>query len=169
MNEPARGFSTPRATRPYAPHYGIKAADEGSGLLPWSWAEERLERCRNFYLSTARADGRPHVMPIWGLWLDRKFFFSSGKESQKAKNLASNPNCALATGDADEAVIVEGTVTLVTDRDLLQRFETAVAAKYNFEMSGYAEEPVYVLAPEKAFGLVESDFVNSATRWTFRD
>jgi general stress protein 26 len=167
MLESAAKIKTPRPSRPYAPNYGIKAADQGSGLLPWSWAEQRLEKCVNFYLTTVTPDGRPHVMPVWGLWFEDKFFFSTGKNSRKAKNLATNPHCTVATGNADEAVIVEGTVSLVDDRDLRQRFGKAVTAKYNFDMGGYSEEPVYVVTPERAFGLVDKDFVGSATRWTW--
>jgi len=37
----------PRASRPYMPDYGFRGPDEGSGLLPWSWAEERLTESRN--------------------------------------------------------------------------------------------------------------------------
>jgi general stress protein 26 len=167
MPETAAKPCTPRASRPHAPNYGIKAANEGNGLLPWSWAEERLHNCRNFYLSTAGADGRPHVMPIWGLWLDQKFFFSSGKDSRKAKNLAVNPHCSVATGNADEAVILEGIVSPLRDPAVLERFEQKVAEKYQFDMGPYAEEPVYMLEPQRAFGLIEKDFVGSATRWTW--
>jgi hypothetical protein len=168
MPETAAKDPTPRASRPYAPNYGIKGPNEGSGLLPWSWAEERLQNCRNFYLTTASPNARPHIMPVWGLWLEGKFLFSSGKQSRKSKNLTANPRCAVATGNADEAVIVEGTVSLIRDRDYRKRFEKAVEAKYNFNVEPYADEPVYVLTPEKAFGLVEKDFIGGATRWIWQ-
>ena len=168
MPETEAKDSKPRASRPYAPNYGIKGPNEGSGLLPWSWAEERLQSCRNFYLTTASPNARPHIMPVWGLWLEGKFFFSSGKQSRKSKNLSANPRCAVATGNADEAVIVEGTVSLIRDPDYRKRFEKAVEAKYSFNVEPYADEPVYVLTPEKAFGFVEKDFIGSATRWIWQ-
>ena len=168
MTKPAANVSGPRASRPYAPNYGIKAPNEGSGLLPWSWAEERLHSCRNFYLATSSPEARPHLMPLWGLWLDGKFLFSTGRQSRKSKNLTSNPRGVISTGNADEAVIVEGTVSLLCDRDYRKRFEKAVEAKYNFNVEAYAEEPVYVLTPEKAFGLVEKDFMGSAARWIWQ-
>jgi hypothetical protein len=37
-------MAEPRATRPYMPGYGLLDATQGTGLLPWSWAVERLER-----------------------------------------------------------------------------------------------------------------------------
>ena len=53
---------TPRASRPHSPGYGIAADEEG--LLPWSWAAERLTVARNFFIATTRPDGRPHLMIV---------------------------------------------------------------------------------------------------------
>ena len=50
------GQREPVASRPDMPEYGLLDADAGRGLLPWSWAIERLERARNFWLFTERAD-----------------------------------------------------------------------------------------------------------------
>ena len=48
----------------------------GRGLLAWSWAEERLAASNDDWVTTARADGRPHVTPVWGAWLDDAFWRS---------------------------------------------------------------------------------------------
>jgi len=61
MREPTR-------SRPYMPGYGIHPPDEGSGLLPWSWAEQRLHSSHTFWVVTLWPDGRPHAMPVWGVW-----------------------------------------------------------------------------------------------------
>ena len=76
----------PRADRPFMPGYGISEASEG--ILPWSWAEERLSNSRNNYLATTRPDGRPHVMVVWGVWFGGRYYFSTGQGSQKARNLS---------------------------------------------------------------------------------
>jgi hypothetical protein len=44
-------------------------------VLPWSFARERLERAHNFWLCTASPAGRPHAAPIWGAWVDDRFYF----------------------------------------------------------------------------------------------
>jgi hypothetical protein len=59
-------LSAPKASRPHMPGYGIVPADSGDGLLEWAWAVERLNRSRNYWIATARPDGRPHVAPVWG-------------------------------------------------------------------------------------------------------
>ena len=60
-------MSEPRASRPSMPGYGLAAENEGQGLLPFQWARERLERSRNYFVSSVRPDGRPHSMPVWGV------------------------------------------------------------------------------------------------------
>jgi hypothetical protein len=159
----------PKASRPYMPGYGIADAEGGSGLLEWSWASERLTGSHNYWLATARADGRPHVMPVWGLWLDEMFYFSTGRQSRKARNLADNPHCVVCTERADEAVIVEGAIEIITDPELLRPFYDAYKAKYGWdlEQEPFASEPVYAIRPRVAFGLVEAAMTDSATRWTF--
>ena len=58
----------PEARRPFMPGDGISEGTEG--ILPWSWAVERLNRSQNFWLATARPDGRPHAMAVWAVWVD---------------------------------------------------------------------------------------------------
>ena len=69
----------PPASRPHMPGYGIAGPTEGRGLLPWSWAEERLTRSHDYWVATVRADGRPHLMPVWGAWDGGALWFSIGR------------------------------------------------------------------------------------------
>jgi len=85
----------PRASRPYMPGYGIVGPTQGSGLLPWSWAEERLTASRNYWVASSWPDGRPHAMPVWGIWHDGALWFSSSRQSRKARNLAADPRCVV--------------------------------------------------------------------------
>ena len=77
------------------PGYGILPSAEG--LLPWAWAQERLRASANYWLATTWPDGRPHVMPVWGVWLDGALWWSSGLRSRKARNLARDPRCTVTT------------------------------------------------------------------------
>jgi PPOX class probable F420-dependent enzyme len=153
------------------PGYGIGPAGSGTGLLPWSWAEERLTRSRFFWLATVGAGGRPHVMPVWAVWSDGAAWFSSGLRSRKARNLAADPRCTLTTDDALEPVIVEGDAERVTDPDRLAGFMAALDAKYETDYGAEFADPtvngVWRVTPDRAFGLVEEDFTGSPTRWTF--
>lgn len=151
------------------PSYGLK--DAGDGLKPWDWAAEQLTGSHNYWLTTVRPDGRPHAMPLWGLWLDGRFYFSTGRQSRKGRNLAANPNCIVCTENAAEAVIVEGVAEEVADRSTLRPFYDAYKAKYGMdvEQEPFVNEPVYAVRPRVAFAMIEKDFTDSATRWTFDD
>ncbi|HYK91790.1 MAG TPA: pyridoxamine 5'-phosphate oxidase family protein [Acidobacteriota bacterium] len=155
----------PRASRPHMPGYGVPTA--GKGLLPWSWAKRRLEESHNYWITTVRPDGAPHTMIVWGLWLEGWFCFSTGQQSRKARNLAENPRCIVCTECADEAVIVEGEASQAADPQLLHAFFRKYEKKYNFDMSAFRDEPVFVLRPCVAFGLPEKRFPKAVTRWRF--
>jgi PPOX class probable F420-dependent enzyme len=161
----------PRASRPHMPGYGIRGPAQGTGLLPWSWATERLTRSHDYWLATTRPDGRPHVMPVWGLWWEDAVWFSSGLRSSKARNLAADPRCAITTDDPLEPVVVEGTAAPVRDADAIRGFAERLGAKYETDYADDFFDPdvngTYRVTPTWAFGLVESDFEGSPTRWDF--
>ena len=167
----ARKQPQPRVSRPQMPGYGLPTSKKG--LLPWKWAEQRLRKSHNYWITTVKPDGSPHSMVIWGLWLDGAFLFSTGRQSRKAHNLAQNPRCVVATEAAEEAVIVEGVAEIVgvpVRRAFLKKY----TPKYNFDMAGMEKdilamkEPVFAVRPRVVFGLYEKKFMDSATRWQFR-
>lgn len=145
------------------PGYGVEPAERGEGLLPWSWAVERLVRSHAYWLSTVRPDGRPHAMPVWAVWLDGALFFSTGGESRKARNLDLNPSCVITTELPREAIVVEGTASLVAGG--APRVEAAYREKYGAPYP--ADSHLYRVDPRKAFAFIEDGarFVQTATRW----
>jgi pyridoxine/pyridoxamine 5'-phosphate oxidase len=147
------------------PGYGRPKGTKG--LLPWKWAEDRLKKSHNYWITTAKPDGSPHTMVVWGLWLDSRFLFSTGRQSRKARNLAKNKHCIVCSEHADQAVIVEGTAGEVTNTSIRQKFLKIYEKKYTFDMSSFANEPIYTVRPAVAFGLYEKKFQAAATRWQF--
>jgi hypothetical protein len=160
----------PKSSRPQAPGYGFPKG--AKGLLPWSWAEQRLKRSHNYWITTVKPDGSPHTMIVWGLWRDGRLLFSTGRKSQKARNLDRNPNCIVCTEQANEAVIVEG-VAEIADVSARRKFLGTYTGKYKFDMSSMEDdilsmkEPVFAVRPKKAFGLYEKHFQGKSTRWQF--
>lgn len=152
------------------PGYGLLGRDEGTGLLPWQWAEERLVSSRNYWVVSLWPDGRPHAMPVWGLWHERAFWFSSSKGSRKARNLAADPRCVVTTEDAADPVIMEGSAELVTEPEALATVLALENAKYDTNYTIDLLDPdvnsVYRVRPRWAFGLRHDDFTGSPTRWT---
>jgi PPOX class probable F420-dependent enzyme len=153
------------------PGYGTLPAGAGTGLLPWSWAEERLVRSREFWLATVTPHGAPHLMPVWAVWQPGALWFSSSNGSRKARNLAAEPRCTLSTADPAEPVVVQGRAERVTAPGELAAMLAAENAKYGTsygpDMVDPALNAVFRLRPEWVFALDSRDFAGSPTRFTF--
>ena len=160
----------PKASRPFAPGYGILGANDGAGLLSWTWVGRKMNRCRTFWLATVNSGKgsalpRPHVMPVWGVWLDDTFFFSTGRKSRKGQNLAANPACTIANDHGEEAVIVEGEARPIAAAATLDRVAAAYKKKYKMDPRSM-NEPIFEVHPRKVFAFIEKSFPKSATRWS---
>jgi len=152
----------PVASRPWMPGYGIDTGE--TGLLPWTWAVERLEGARNYWVATTSPDGGPHLAAVWGVWTDGALCFSTGEASVKARDLAANPRCSVSTEQADESVVVKGIAERVSSDTaaLLEIYQR----KYGMGFPDPSENPVFRVAPRVVIAVRTADFASSATRWT---
>jgi nitroimidazol reductase NimA-like FMN-containing flavoprotein (pyridoxamine 5'-phosphate oxidase superfamily) len=104
---------------------------------PTGWDDTRrvLETAELFWVSTVRADGRPHVTPLVAVWFESALHFCTGAGEQKEINLRSNPHVILTTGcnqwDDGLDVVVEGEAVRVTDDDVLARLAGAWRTKWD--------------------------------------
>lgn len=142
--------------------------------LPWKWALSRLTGARSYWIATASADGRPHTRPVWGIWFEDAFYFSTG--SQAVANLARSPEITVHLESGSEVVIVEGGASLLADRSLIERVVADYNAKYEWDMDpDDPPGPLYEVRPRIVFGWVVdpsgldggSAFHATATRWRF--
>jgi general stress protein 26 len=109
-------------------------SDPAAEATPWPEAIRVLERAELYWLTTVRADGRPHVTPLIGVVEDEVFHFCTGLEEQKGRNLEHNDNVALTTGSNTWAkgldVVVEGRAVRIDDDERLRQLADAWEAKY---------------------------------------
>jgi F420H(2)-dependent biliverdin reductase len=85
----------------------------------------RLEKQQNIWFSSVRADGRPHLVPVWFVWYAGRIFIGTDPKSVKVKNILANPSVALALEDGAKPVICEGMARPVArpwSEDLLKAF-----------------------------------------------
>ncbi|HET6214646.1 MAG TPA: pyridoxamine 5'-phosphate oxidase family protein [Micromonosporaceae bacterium] len=164
-------MSEPLASRPYMPGYGIEPPAGGHGLLSWSWARDRIAAAHDYWLATVWPDGRPHVMPVWGVWHQESIWFSCSRGSRKARNLGADPRCSITTDTPREPVVVEGAARLVTDPEALATFLDLENAKYSTAYGLDLVDPTinttFRVRPERVFGIAEDRFTSSPTRWVF--
>ena len=153
----------PVASRPRFPR-GYGSPESEHGQLSWSWAEERLEASRNYWVGTTKPDGAPHAMPVWGLWLDGAVLFSTTPGSRKARNLARDARAVVHVESAEEVVILEGEVEEIALDDSVAAL---YAAKYDYRPDPSSdEEGWYRLRPQVAYAW-KPDFPRSVTRFAF--
>jgi PPOX class probable F420-dependent enzyme len=84
-------------------------------------------------LSTVRADGSPHVAPIWFLLDGDELVFNTGKDTVKGRNLARDGRVALCVDDDRPPfhfVVLNGRARLSEDLGELRHWATRIAARY---------------------------------------
>jgi len=153
--------------------YGVP--DSSAGLLDWSDVEARLTTAPQYWMATTRPDGRPHVVPRWGVWVDGRFWYDGAPTTVHARNLAQNPACTLHLQDGWQAVIVDGASQQASPPgvELGARLAAAFADKYSdrgYEpgadaWEGPAAGGLVVFSPAKAVAWF--DFPNDVTRFHF--
>jgi nitroimidazol reductase NimA-like FMN-containing flavoprotein (pyridoxamine 5'-phosphate oxidase superfamily) len=107
---------------------------EASEAVGWRQVSDVLTAAELYWLTTVRKDGRPHITPLVGAWLDDAFVFCTGPEEQKAQNLNHSTSVAVTTGvntwNDGLDVIVEGEAERVTGIDMLTKLADAIREKY---------------------------------------
>ena len=152
--------------------YGDRA---GSAELPWSWATERLSKAHNYWIATTRPSGQSHSRPVWGVWFQTSFYFSTG--SLAVQNLAIQPAITVHLESGNEVVILEGVAHQVPEGALLEQVVSLYNQKYHWDMDPRAlDGPFYAVRPDVAFGWYfedadvtpQSSALANATRWRFQ-
>ena len=147
------------------PGYGIARSTDG--LLPWSWALQRLRDSHRYWVATRDPGGAPHLAAVWGVWVDDALHFSTGGQSRKARNLAGDPRCSIAPDGASESVVLVGEAVRVTARTAVAAVREVYVSKYGEGFPSPAENPLYGVHPTSVIGIDEASFTSSATRWRF--
>jgi general stress protein 26 len=150
--------------------------------VPTRWAEARrlLEDAQLFWITTVRADGRPHVTPLVAVWLHGAIHFCTGPGEQKAVNLRNNPHVTLTTGcnrwEEGIDLVVEGDAVRVTDDEMLECLAEAWAKKWNgqwqyrvsdgaFHHDDGGAALVFAVKPVQVFAFAKGSF--GQTRYRF--
>ncbi|WP_007515161.1 PPOX class F420-dependent oxidoreductase [Pseudofrankia saprophytica] len=97
------------------------------------WREFAAAGTRTGKLATVRADGRPHIAPIWFVLDGDDILFNTGADTVKGRNLRRDGRASLCVDDDTPPyafVIVSGTVTLSEDLAEVRRWATAIGGRY---------------------------------------
>ena len=137
--------------------------------LQWEEVEGRLKDATVYWIASTRPDGRPHVIPRDGTWVDGGLYYGGSPKTVHNRNIVANPHVVVHIGDGQEAIIVEGVVEIEKPtKEKAQRLSDESFAKYpqygRMEPSMYMEG-VSVLRPRRV--LAWTQFTENATRFKF--
>ena len=151
-------------------------SDPDATAAGWDDTRRVLTEAQLFWITTVRADGRPHLTPLVAVWHEDALYFCTGAAEQKAVNLRGNPHVILMTGTPDWEggldVAVEGNAVPVIDDAVLEQLARAWTAKWDgrwqFQVrDGAFSGPalVFSVKPAKVLAFAKGGF--SQTRYTF--
>jgi general stress protein 26 len=152
-------------------------SDPAATAAGWEQTRAVLESAELFWISTVRADGRPHVTPVVAVWAEDAVCFCTGDDEQKGVNLRANPHVVLTTGcanwDHGLDVVVEGEAVQVTDDDVLRRIAAAFTPRWDGRWKWEARDGsfydgghsaiVFAVKPVKVFAHAKGDPFGATT------
>lgn len=162
-------MDTPKISRPKFPK---GYADNPVSYVGWEWVVEQMTASKNYWLSSVRPDGRPHVVPRWGVFIDNRFFYDGSPETRHAQNILENPNVYLHLESGDQVVMMEG-VSKPAEKpttEFAQQLAETIGNKYGKD--GYSPKPdqwdeggLYVFTPHQC--IAWTVFYEDPTRFVF--
>jgi len=165
-------------------HDNVLTRGDPRHVIPWDDVRDRIATAGDYWVSTVRASGAPHVRPVFAVWIDGLLVSTTNGARVKARNLESNPRVSFTTRVDGVDVIVEGRAKFVTDEKLLARIAEAYRSKYGWPLEirddGAYHAPFaapaagpppyrpYAVTPEVVYGMgVTEELAPRTTKYTF--
>lgn len=147
-------------------------ADLPASFLTWDWVAAQLDSSLHYWLCSVRADGRPHVVPRWGVFLDEKFYYDGSPETRHARNIETNPHVSLHLESGTEAIILEGTAGPAGRPSPEMGMKLSKAYRRKYRELGYSPKPdawdhggLFVFTPRQC--IAWSNFTKDPTKFVF--
>ena len=148
--------------------YGLADPQYEFTPLSWDWVADRMSKARSYWVATSRRDGSPHVIPVWGVWVEDAFYFFTDRASLKSRNVERDPRAVVHLESGDEVVVLEGRLDSTTEPGVFGPVAAAYKLKYDVDVAPSEDGTVmYQLTHEKVLAWDEGDFPGTATRWAF--
>jgi hypothetical protein len=103
--------------------------------LPWSDVRDHLAAANTSWITSIHPTGRPHVRPVFTVWVDSTLHTTSGADVRKGRNLAADGRCSISTSADGMDLVVEGVARRVTDTAHMERIRDAYADKYGWPIT----------------------------------
>jgi general stress protein 26 len=167
MKKPQNLQNMPTPGRPRFPNgYGFTPETPHSPP-DWNWVINQIAGSRNYWICTASREGKPHAMPVWGVWGEDTLYFVTKRASKKARNLFENPQVVVHLESGDDVIVLEGIALELKSIVKLGQVAKLYSEKYKGDQIFHDIESVFELQAKVIFSWLERDFHHSATRWTY--
>ncbi len=161
-------------TRPQTQGY-FAPSDHGfpnGGFLNWDTLLWRFAAERSYWVNSYDvASGKPHTMPVWGIWQDAAFRFSTAPHSRKAQNLKAHAFCNVHLANTEAVLVMECQACEVVIESEQQAFVDEYNPKYKWDFKpADVAGGLFALTPQTAFAWSAGEgegFSHTATRWKF--
>ena len=179
----------PGTARNLADLYGLAPLDweaiasrlsEGLSQAPGTGGPDR----HTCWLATVNPDGSPHLTGIGALWVDGTFWFETGAQTRKGRNLARDPRCTLSVATHEFDLVVEGTAEHIRDPQTVGAMAkhwaaqgwpaqvddsgVALTAEYSAPSAGPPPWVIYRITMTRATALLTVE-PGGASRWHFEE
>jgi hypothetical protein len=111
------------------------ATTDDKDITEWETARQQLADAPQYWIATVDPDGRPHVMPVFAVWLNGHLYSTSNKDRRKARNLAQNPLVSITASVEGFDLMVEGRADRITDQTTLEGVAARYQEKYDWPVT----------------------------------
>jgi hypothetical protein len=145
---------------------GYQMPETADRLLTWDFVAERMMLAREYWLSSTYADGRPHTVPVWGLWHHDRIHLDGSPHTVWSTHLRRDPRAAVHPPDAQRVVIVHGTARMLEDDELSDADWSVLDGRFQAKYDVEEGSPYWVVEPTSVLAW-DGDDLTTMTRWAF--
>jgi general stress protein 26 len=165
-------MTTPKATAAHFPSDYGQTPETLADLLGWDEVAQRIAGARNYWLATLRPDGRPHLRPVDGVFVDDTLCFGGSPATRWVQHLQQQPAVSASLPDDDHAVILEGRAELVADPADPVAIAQGPANRAKYPQYFGGDEPTpfhpfWCVRPARVYAWSLTGFPTRATRFDF--
>jgi general stress protein 26 len=146
---------------------GYQMPEDTINLLSWDFVSAHMAPSQHYWLTTISAAGRPHAVPVWGLWYQNRVHFEGSMKTAWARHLVRDPHITVHLPNAEQVVVIEGTAHIIEDDEIdsaeWDKLDTLFQSKYQVDKGS----PYWYVQPSKVLAWDGGD-LQTMTRWIFR-
>ena len=145
---------------------GYQMPEDTTQLLSWEFVTAQMAPSQHYWLTTISAAGRPHAVPVWGIWYANRLHFEGSMKTAWARNLVRDPRITAHLPNGEQVVIIEGTAHIIEDNDISADEWGTIDALFQTKYHVDKGSPYWYVRPQKVLAW-DGGGLQTMTRWVF--